>query len=217
MENNLTKLIDLPANKEQGEDAMSKNINLNWAFNEIIESFCEIIVLYRELFVRNKGDQNPIFAKSSIIHKSDITPDKEEIEKQFMKSLFNNENEELDLEKSKSICLKILNKMDHINQEQHLELLNLKLKSEIEKYSKFIKFYLKDKVVLHGQTNGESGTGHLINYPEFFEFYGRLANQTPSGQGIKWKGSDYYLQGYFNNGKLCGFGQKKYSDGSFYR
>jgi hypothetical protein len=211
---NITKLNILKSNEEVVNKG-NKRVNLNFAFNNIIEVFCEVIVLYRELFILK--EENPIFAESSNGNKTEIDSRNEQIDEHFIKSLFNNEVGDLDLEKCKGVCFKILNKMHDLTNEQNLDLLNLKFKSKIDKYSKSIRFFLKEKIVLHGKKNENSGIGHLINFKESFEFYGRLKSQKPSGQGLKWKKKEYYLQGYFKEGKLCGFGQKNYPDGSFYR
>jgi hypothetical protein len=220
--NNLTN-INLITTKN--DPKRQKKINLNLAFNDIIEIFCKILVLYQELFVVSSdqgSEQNPIFLKSSVLDKVERKSkdrNDEGIDENVIKSWFNNDIQNIDYEKCKQVYLQILTKLHDMTHQTDLDLLQVKFKSKIERYSKSITFFLKEKIVFHGQIQDyeKSGTGHLKNYNECSEYYGRIKGQKPSGKGLKWQGDDYSLQGYFNEGKLCGFGQKTYTNGSFYR
>lgn len=177
--------------------------NLNESFNNLIEEFCESLVLYRELFKKNQNLAKTV--EKSALHKS----------------IFESKNNIINSDPKKFIHIfeQIIEKILSIKHAKDEEFLKSKFKEEIKTFSKYVTFLFEEMRVFHGDITQyqTGGAGHLLDLKENFEYFGRIKNQNPSGKGQKWIPSAYSVQGYFQNGKLCGYGQKQYLDGSIYR
>jgi hypothetical protein len=185
-----------------------QKFSINENFNEIIENFCEILVLYRELFVKTseKSDQaDPNPQKSQILLKSLLNPE--------------NQNQFIDIQKMEILCKKILHKSFKIKSLESDKLLKNALKEQIEKLSQFITFFFEEMKVFHGEISHyhDQGEGHLLDISENFEYFGRFKNRQLQGKGQKWIPSVFSIEGHFEKGLVCGYAQKIYDDGSLYR
>lgn len=208
------------------EQSQPRKTNLNCQFNQVIEDFCEIVIWYRELFIvqcSSPGNSEDGLGKClSIDERASNTESdsKIEIDEVFIKTLLDNQVEtpQLDPQKSKEICEKILQRIRIIQLQIESADLKTQLKAKIQKLSKTVCFFLKDKMVIHGETtvHGHYELGHVLDLRGVAEYLCRVRDSKPSGNGQKWVGSAR-TQGYFEDGKLCGYGQTSYDDGSFYR
>lgn len=200
-------MIGFPGGESQGEGKC-----VNQSFSQMIEAFCEILVLYRELFVgpKNLNDdpQNPgrsSAAQGETLLKSLINPGKAA--------------GELDLDKMELVCKQLLAKLGLLKEIERKNGLKAGLKTRIKKLSENISFSLEDMKVFHGDPSEyqSGGRGHLLDLENNFEYLGRVKAREPAGKGKKWVPGAFTVEGYFEEGRLCGFGQKVYIDGSLYR
>lgn len=173
-------------------------------FNQMIETFCEILVLYRELFVEKASSDSQEQPKETIL-----------------KSLLNSNqtSHKPDLEKMEIVCKKLIARLFYLETLEQKYSLKSDLKKRIKKLSQFITFFFDEMRVFHGELTNyqKGGEGHLLDLENNFEYFGRVKGGILAGRGRKWVSSDFSVEGYFDQGKLCGFGQKVYSDGSLYR
>ena len=94
-----------------------------------------------------------------------------------------------------------------------------KIKSDLQKLSKTVKFNFPNKESIHGDLSllNHKGVFHKISLKNDLEYMGHFSNCVFHGKGKLWKKNHYTAQGYFEHGHLCGFGEKKYNDQSVYR
>ena len=168
---------------------------LNFPVSDLVELFCESIVLYKELFCKQNKARDSCEGKGLQLRESFLVD-------------------------GKSLQLEC----DHLNRKlSQLEglvdsTLKADLKREIESLSEKVALLLEEDKVLHGNINqmkrGEKG--HIISFSQGVEYFGRIKGKEPSGKGLEWKQGNC-TRGYFEDGKVCGFGEKYYRDGSLYR
>jgi hypothetical protein len=93
------------------------------------------------------------------------------------------------------------------------------IKNQISELSKHIKVNFPKNEVIHSHQirNRMKEFGHIIDIRERVEYMGEFNKFVFHGNGKKWVKGKYSVEGYFLNGMICGFGEKKYIDKSLYR
>lgn len=110
-------------------------------------------------------------------------------------------------------------KMKQFTQKHKLKKMTQSAESEISKLLKYVRFNFPKREVVHGDLKQyrSKGYAHWISHEDRSEYSGDFSSRCFHGNGKLWIKGEYSIEGYFLKGKLCGFGQKKYSDNSFYR
>lgn len=206
----------LPAQPDQTNEQPS-----DVQFDQVIELFCEVLLLYREMFTQTPKPRET--TQSSESHRKNPLPIEENFElehspKEMVSMVNDPELACVDQKKIKTISGKILRKLLEIKAQENSPLKS-QISTQIESLSSQICFFLEEQRVWHGGP-GEyesGGEGHLLDLACGSEYLGRVRQKEPCGKGQLDLRGQFRVQGNFDKGQLCGFGEKRYFDGSFYR
>lgn len=191
------------------QNNQTRSGRVDHGFNQMIETFCGILVLYRELFVDEDSREG-----DSQVHQRNAP-------ETIFKSLLNPKegDQAPDSAKIELVCQKLISKLFRLEKIEEKHSLKSHLKKQIGQLSEFVTFFFDEMRVFHGKIAEyqKGGEGHLLDLKNNFEYCGRVKQGVPAGKGQKWVPSAFSVQGYFDQGMLCGFGQKAYFDGSLYR
>lgn len=93
------------------------------------------------------------------------------------------------------------------------------LRSKIGGLLRHVRFNFPRRETVHGPPEAftEKGRAHWLSLESRSEYAGDFRRRRFHGNGKKWVRGSHCVEGFFLRGKLCGFGQKRYVDGSFYR
>lgn len=225
----------------------SDNIDLEEEFNDIIEFFAEMLVLYNELFVFNKfPDVNNIklfyesnYKTNRITHKQVPQPEynnskehNSEMKTNKIKSNNNNDHhieykedlpndsylKKLDSDKLISILKIFFQHSEEQKIEKIQQTLKISFNKEIKNFNLNINFFENGSKIFHGDLNNFQNEG--IGHLIDIDNEFEYFGRIKIGQ-MQGKGKLYkngiITEGHFEKGKVNGFGHKNFKNGSFYK